>query len=49
MAGVLGLAATRDGGDNADFVAVFERRALVFEKTDGLLIDEDVHKTADGA
>ena len=48
-ADVSGLATTRDGGDYADLIAILERRALVIEKTDVFLIDEDVHKAANFA
>src|ERR1035438_2328179 len=41
--------AARDGGDDADFVAVFERRLAVLEEADVLLVDIDVHEAADFA
>ena len=35
-----------DGGDDADFVAVLERRLAVFEEADVLLVDIDVDEAA---
>jgi len=42
---VISLAAG-DGGDDADFVAVLERRLAVFEEADVLLVDIDVDEAA---
>ena len=38
--------ASRDRRDDADFVAVFERRLAVFEEADVLLVDIDVDEAA---
>ena len=38
--------AAGDGGDDADFVAIFERRLAVFEEADVLLVDIDVDEAA---
>ena len=38
--------ASRDGRDDADFVAVFERRLAVFEEADVLLVDIHVDEAA---
>jgi len=38
--------AAGDGGDDADFVAVLERRLAVFEEADVLLVDIDVDEAA---
>ena len=38
--------AAGDGGDDADFVAVFERRRAVLEEADVLLVDIDVDEAA---
>jgi hypothetical protein len=40
---------TRDGGDDADFVPVFERRFLVLKEADVFFIHIDVYKAADFA
>ena len=37
---------SRNRRDDADFIAVFERRLAVFEEADVLLVDIDVHEAA---
>ena len=36
-----------DGGDDADFVALFDGGVLIFEETDVFIVEEDIDEAAD--
>src|SRR5687768_7653919 len=48
LADLVAMLAAGNGGDDADFVAVFNRRLLILQETDVLFVHVNIHEASDG-